>query len=124
APAALVAVSKTTFGAGAIITSSTSSLVAYVASTSAVTPDVSLTAVDSAGRILSVFSGRISLAANSATDLPGLVDPATPVELTPSEPADSTAPTAAGELGVTGATVAWSIVLVAAALIALGAGLL
>lgn len=121
APAALVGVSATTFGAGAIISSSANHLVAYVASTSAVTPDVSFTAVDDDGRILSILSARVSLAANPDTDLPSIIDPATPVELTPTEPAKSAA---TGELGITGGTIAWSIVLVALALIALGAGLL
>lgn len=121
APAALVGVSATTFGAGVVIPSSANRLVAYVASTSAVTPDVSFTAVDDDGRILSVVSGRVSLTANPATDLPGIIDPATPVELTPTEPND---PAATGELGVTGGTIAWSIALVALALIALGAVLI
>jgi hypothetical protein len=117
--AELAAMSPTTFGTGVIIPTDADRLTAYVASASAATPDVSLTAVDDSGRILRVLSARVSLAANPATDLEGIVGEATPVDVTPVETAPD-APATTGELGVTGGTIAWSVAIAAAILIALG----
>lgn len=126
---ALETVSATTFGAGAVIPSDASRLVVYVASTVAVNPDISLTAVDSNGRILRIESARIALAANPATDLAGLTGSSTPIDLTPTDPT-SPSTSAGGQsgknaqtglLGVMGGTIAWSIVVIAVLLIGAGA---
>lgn len=125
--AALVSLSRTTFGAGAVVPAAGSRITAYLASGVDATPDISLTAVDSGGRILSVASSRVSLTAHAGTDLESLTGESTPVDLVPTDPQSpitSKTPSSAGALGVTGGAVAWTAALVAAALIALGALLL
>ncbi len=116
-------VAATTFGAGAVLTATPGALTVYVASRTAATPDVSLTAVDADGRILRVFGARVTLTANAATDVPTLTGEATPIDVVTTEPPASSVAVTGGTPAITGGTIAWGAGIVALLLIAGGTAL-
>lgn len=116
----------TSFGAGAVLPASAGRLTVFVASSTRVEPDISLTAVDAHGVILDVVSARVVLAANAETDPARLAGVATIITPAPS-PSPIAAPggvvTPAGGLAWSGADVSLLLGLAAIAIIVVGGGI-